>query len=139
MTFTCLFVYTHLYISMCMCTGMDQTYVVVYFQIPISVHASICSHFTVCVCVFVCMEWVFTQSGTFPAPLARPAAGRQRLPTHQATLSPGPQSSRGLSKTKLRSLLTPLIPAHSYTTGVEWQNLASEPSKRVVVRVKYSR
>jgi len=86
-----------------------------------------------CVCLSVCMELFLAQSGTFPAPLARPAAGRQRLPTHQTTLSPGLQSSRGLSKTKLRSLLAPLIPAHSCTTGVEWQILACASLKRVIV------
>lgn len=66
-------------------------------------------------------------------PMARPAAGRQRLPTHQATLSLGPWSSRGLSKTKRRRLLTPFIPAHFYTTGVNLQNLANELSKRAAV------
>lgn len=95
-----------------------------------------CAHRIVCVCV--CVEWVFSHSGTFPAPLAIPAAGRQRLPTHQATLSPGPQSSRGPWKPKLRSPLT-LTPAHSYSTGVEWSNLAGEPLKRVVVWVKWHR
>lgn len=45
----------------------------------------------------------------------------------------------GLSKTKLMSLLTPSIPARSNATAVEWLNLASQPLKRVFVRVKCHR
>lgn len=45
----------------------------------------------------------------------------------------------GLSKTKLRSLPTSLTPPSSYTTGVEWQDLASELLKIVAVWVKCHR
>ena len=51
----------------------------------------------VCVCVCVCLEQFF-QHGSFPAFVAGPGTGRQRLPTHQTTLSQGPQSSRGTVK-----------------------------------------
>lgn len=75
------------------------------------------------VCVAVCMEQFFTQPGTIPAPLARPAAGKQRLPTHQATLSTGPQSSRETVKDQADEPPYSLNTS-TYTTGVEWLNLA---------------
>lgn len=53
------------------------------------------------------------QHGSLPAPLAGPGAGRQRLPTHQATLSQGPQSSRGTVKDHVDE--PHLLPEHQHS------------------------
>lgn len=74
----------------------------------------------VCECVFV-----LDSGWHLPSPPGQASSWQDEIAHSSIHFITGPaEFKRGLSKSKLMSLHTPLAPAHPHTAGAEWLNLA---------------